>query len=1141
MRPFEDGSGLGRPLLVDSTMKGRESSGLSAFALPAGTVTFLLTDVEGSTRLWEDAREAMQQAVARHYEILDEAIARHGGVRPVEQGEGDSVVAAFTRARDGLAAALDAQRALLAEGWPDGAGLAVRMALHTGDARLRDEGNYFGAAVNRCARLRAIAHGGQVLISRATHDLVEDGLPEGAQLSDLGVHRLRDLGRPEHVFMLAHPDLPAIAEPLRSLDARPNNLPTQLSSFIGRGEELAELGEALGEARLLTLTGAGGCGKTRLALQIAADALERYPDGAWWVELAPLADPERLGDALATAIGVRPLPGVSAAEAAAAHLANKHALVVLDNCEHLLGPCAGLAEQLLHGCPELTVLVTSREPLGLPGETSWRVPSLSLPSESTPEPVESLAQSDAVRLFVERAVQVRPNFAVTNESAPAVAQICCELDGIPLAIELAAARVRMLSPEQIAAGLADRFRLLTGGARTALARQQTLRASVDWSHELLAEPERVLLRRLGVFVGGFTLDLCEEVCADETLDRYAILDLITSLVDKSLVSVDEHGRLTRYRLLETIRHFALDRLTEAGESERLRDRHRDAFLALAERLEPELLSERQPEALDLLDAEADNLHAAIQWAAGKESGLALRLCTALTFWWRLRGLFADGEAAFRRALEVAAAEPSALRARALWGRAYLATVAAERELGERSAGEALAIGEELDDEWIQGRALHALTTFEVFVDPRGAILAAERCCELARAAGDDFVLAEAMQGLGIALWSQDDYEAARRALGRSLEVAERIGNREFTAWHWLMHGVTPYGSADLERRRTELERGLAASAEIGELVSEGFGTAWLGLVEVWSGAPGRALERLERCLERLVIAGVGAPIAAVQGTLGVAQAGLGHKEEARATLREVVERDADGLSFRLSESLSSLAALERQARDLAAARSHASRALEVAEHVGSAVLAAIAQHELARLAAIRGEWAEAERRLHDSLGALIEGEHRVFVPDSLEALAEVAAGLESHGEAARLLAAAARSREDIGLVRWSGEDTRWEVLEAELREALGDDEYATAAAEGGALTMDDALAYVRRARGERKRPPGGWESLTPTELEVVRHIAEGLTNPEIGERMFIARSTVKTHLMHIYAKLEVRNRSELAAAEAARRAGKHAS
>jgi class 3 adenylate cyclase len=469
-----------------------------------------LTDIEGSTRGWETAPEVMGRAVGRHYALLDEAVTAHHGVRPVEQGEGDSVVGAFARASDAVAAALAAQRALVSEAWPEGGHLRVRMAVHTGEAELRGEGNYFGPAVIRCARLRAIAHGGQVLVSQASADLVVDRLPDGASLADLGSHRLRDLGRPERVFELRHSDLPGGFGPLRSLDVLPNNLPVQLTTFVGRRQELAEVTGLLASTRLLSLTGAGGCGKTRLALQLAAEVAEHFPGGVWLVELASVSDPDRVAAAVAGAVGERD-GGGDVVETIVGRLGAEAALVVLDNCEHVLGSVAALADLLLRRCPRLVMVATSREPLGVPGETGWRVPSLSLPGRFEPIEVEALSQFDAVRLFLDRAAKARPNFVLGTANAPAIAQLCSRLDGIPLAIELAAARVRGMTVEQVAAGLDDRFRLLTGGARTVLPRQQTLQASVDWGFALLSEPERVVFRRLAVFAGGFSLDAAERV------------------------------------------------------------------------------------------------------------------------------------------------------------------------------------------------------------------------------------------------------------------------------------------------------------------------------------------------------------------------------------------------------------------------------------------------------------------------------------------------------------------------------------------------------------------------------------------------------------------------------------------------------
>jgi class 3 adenylate cyclase len=474
--------------------------------LPAGTVTFVLSDVEGSTKLWEADAEAMEKALARHDAIFVQAVSEHGGMLLRHKGEGDSAFAVFGRASDAAAAALAAQRAFGAEPWPDGCTIRVRIAIHTGEAELRD-GDYYGQAVNRTARLRGIAHGGQTLISQATVDLIRDRVPEGARLVDLGAHRLPDLSGAEQVFGLVHRDVVSQFPPLRSVDALPNNLPVQLTSFVGRDEELGELRDLLRAHRLVTLTGAAGCGKTRLALQVAGEMLAAYRSGVWLVDLAALADPDLVTQVVARTLGVRE-PAASTVvdaldtggqnarplvELVIEHLRSRELLLVLDNCEHVLEPAAALVGTLLRSCAGLRVLATSREALGVAGEVSWRVRSLSVPDPKHLPRIEALEDFEAIRLFVDRARAHVPGFALTAEDAPSVVQVCRRLDGIPLAIELAAARVETLSAGELASRLDDRFRLLTGGSRTGLERHQTLRAAVDWSYDTLSNPERTLL------------------------------------------------------------------------------------------------------------------------------------------------------------------------------------------------------------------------------------------------------------------------------------------------------------------------------------------------------------------------------------------------------------------------------------------------------------------------------------------------------------------------------------------------------------------------------------------------------------------------------------------------------------------------
>jgi predicted ATPase/class 3 adenylate cyclase/DNA-binding CsgD family transcriptional regulator len=1100
------------------------------FALPAGTVTFLLSDIEGSTRLWESDPDGMARAVPAHYALLCEAVGRHGGVRPVEQGEGDSIVAAFSRASDAVAAALEAQRALHAQAWPDGLRLRVRIALHTAEAQLRDEGNYFGVALSRCARLRAIANGGQTLLSRAVYDLVVERLPAEVALVDQGTHRLRDLGRPEHVFALSHPELPQSAEPLRSLDALPNNLPEQLTSFVGRQRELSDIADALGATRLLTLTGAGGCGKTRLAAQAAADVLDRFPGGAWWVELAPLADPDAVAPTLSEALGVKPLPGQSSLEASLAKLGENRALIVLDNCEHLLEACASVTEALLHGCRGVNVLATSRAPLGVAGETDWRVPSLSLPSEHQTEPVDAVAQSDAVRLFIERAMKVRPNFTVDATNAPAIAQICHDLDGIPLAIELAAARVRVLGVERIASGLGDRFRLLTGGARSAMPRQQTLRASVDWSHELLDDDERVLFRRMAVFAGGWALDAVEEVCAGEQLEGLAILDLLSSLVEKSLVVVEEQGASVRYRLLETVRQYALDRLTQAGEVAALRERHRDVYLALAERIAPHLVSANQSEWLDLLDVEAANLAAALEHAADTDGERALRLCVALTIWWKLRGRFSLADDAYLRALGATATEPSALRARVLWARGYLLTYSRRFDEAAASELEALAMARSLKETSTAARALDVLGTMQIYPDPAGAREGLEQARELARASGDEWCFVDATQILGFALVMQGDPRAVS-VFEEALEIIQRTGYAEFAAWHWVGVGFVCHLFQGADEEALELyERAITLADEVGEPVSAGYAHAYRGILRAERGDGLAALADLDPVLERSVADAAGLAFSPLHLAIAYAQASSGQLEQARALVSESLNQGAAGGPSEMAFDLSLLARVEIGLGLFDSAAEHARAVAEILDgSLENPMFSAIANRLLAVVALARGEATDAEAFAHKALATTTEHDLAPYVFCALDILAATAAALESFAEAARIFGAAERARKQLGRVRWAYEQAAVDALKERLADELGGQALAESVAQGEAMSTEEAIGWLRRARGTRKRPAGGWESLTPTELQVVQRAAEGLTNPEIGQQMFISRGTVKIHLSHIYAKLDVRNRSELTA------------
>ncbi len=699
---------------------------VSGLPAPGRTVTFLFTDIEGSTRLWEQQREAMSVAVAAHDATLRAVVEGAGG--SVVKTTGDGMLAAFDRAESALSAAVEAQRALSRQAWPTKGPLTVRMAVHTGTAEARD-GDFFGPTLNRAARLLAVGHGGQVLVSGASAAVAVDGLPPGGELLDLGERVLRDLDRTERIYQLAVPGLRRDFPPLRAASHHESNLPEEFTSFVGRGPQLADVAKLLETARLVTLVGVGGTGKTRLALRAAADALDRHRDGVWLVELAPLSDPGLVVDEIGRALRIHAQPGQPPLDALVDYLRSKDLLLVLDNCEHLVDTVVGVTHRLLASCHGIVGLATSREPLGLDGEAVYAVPSMALPVAletdggrgPADEDIERIGRSEAVALFVERARSTLPSFSLDASNLGPVTEICRRLDGIPLALELAAARVNVLSPAEIAEGLSDRFRLLTGGRRTALPRQRTLQALVDWSWDLLDDADRRLLRGLAVFAGGWTLEAATHVTwqplpggADSAgaVARVTTLDGLSRLVDRSLIAVDRTGETdragaTRYRMLETIRQYAADRLGESGETLALRDRHLAVYRELARDAEAGLDGPEMPAWLTRIDTEVDNLRSALEWALDTRPLTALEMCVALTRYWRARVMGSEGLDRMVGAIEAVRRMPAAetepeTRQRAVLvarGRAAAALLALHRghPEGPRMADEAVTAAQATRD------------------------------------------------------------------------------------------------------------------------------------------------------------------------------------------------------------------------------------------------------------------------------------------------------------------------------------------------------------------------------------------------------------------------------------------------------------
>jgi predicted ATPase/class 3 adenylate cyclase len=876
--------------------------------LPTGTVTFLFTDVEGSTRLLQQLKDAYAEVLIECRRLVRTAIQERGG-QEVDT-EGDAVFAAFPSARDALLASVTAQQRLLRHPWPDDAAVRVRMGLHTGEARVA-EGGYVGMDVHRTARICAAAHGAQILVSDVTQGLVIRDLPDGVSLRDVGQHRLKDLAHPHRLFQVMVAGLPTDFPPIKSLNALPNNLPVQLTSFIGRGREIAEIKTMLATERLVTLTGAGGSGKTRLAVQVGADLLEQYPDGVWLVELAALADPALVPQTVASALGVPEQPGRGLTETLVDYVRSKLLLLLLDNCEHLLAACAGLADSLLRACPRLRILATSRESLGMRGETLYPVPSLSIPDPQRLPRTEDLVQYDAVRLLAERAAAAVPVFKVTQQNAQAVAHLCYRLDGIPLAIELAAARLKALAVEQVVARLDDRFQLLTGGNRTALPRQQTLRATMDWGYDLLSVKERLVLRRLSVFVGGWTLEAAETVCCGGSVEASDIMDLLARLVDKSLVLAETRGSEARYRLLETVRQYGHDRLLESVEAAAVKERHRDWCLRLAARAEPELRGTRQDVWLERLEREHDNLRAALEWSkpegAGNEAGL--RLAGSLWRFWEIRGLYGEGRGWLEHMLRVTIGASASARAKALNAAASLAWHF-DHEGATEMCEESLRLWRQLGHKEGTASALHTLGLATMTTDIGRAITLCEESLALYRGLGDNYGTASVLHTLGIIFGRAGEYERSETVIDESLELRRQLGDKAGIAGSLFDLGRVTYRHGKLAAAAAFMQESLDRYRELRYPRTIAMGLSYLGVIARLLGDHERAEALHEECLPSLRELGLRANIAHSLNELGIIARHQGDNAKAAALFEESLTIRREIADKRgIAESLETMASL----------------------------------------------------------------------------------------------------------------------------------------------------------------------------------------------------------------------------------------
>ena len=1029
--------------------------------LPTSTVTLLFTDIAGSTRLLTQQADRYARVLSECRQVQRAVFAQWNG--NVVDTQGDAFFVVFARATDAVSAVVAAQRALASHVFPHDAVVQVRMGLHTGEPQRTAEG-YVGLDVHRAARVMSAGHGGQVLLSQATCSLVEQDLPEDVHLRDLGEHRLKDLGRPMHLFQLVIFDLPSDFPPLHTLESFLNNLPVQPTPFLGREQEVAAIGGLLRreDVRLVTLTGPGGTGKTRLALQVAADVSDLFPGGVFFVNLAPISDPALVVPTIAETLVIRERSGQALLERLTEELRQLQMLLMLDNFEQVASAAEHVAA-LLIACPRLKVLVTSREVLHVRAEHEFPVPPLAVPDPNHLPDLATLSHQTAVALFLQQAQAVKPDFHLTDTNARTIAELCAHLDGLPLAIELAAARMKLFSPRALLARLGSRLSVLTSAERDVPARQQTLRDTIAWSYNLLDTQEQRLFRRLSVFVGGCSMEAIEALYTSPGSASEPLLDTVASLVDKSLLQHVEQQteEEPRFVMLESIREYALERLESHGETQAARRAHATYFLRLAEEAEQGIAGPQQATLLERLEREHDNLRATMQWStshAEEGKDMALRLGGALRSFWYVRAYFSEGRDFLERALRLRDVVAAPVRAKALHTASLLHDALGSLERAAALCEESVALYRELADTLGVASGLRLLADIAW---NRGNLAEAralgEESLMLFREGGDKRSVADVLYHLGSLAVEQGEYARGRDLLTESLTINREFGNTRIIALSLFGLALLYYMSGDdLVQAHMWLDEGFALFKEVGDK---------------------------ENSANSLSLSGM----------------------------------------FALSEG------------DTASAHSLTAQALALFQEMklqGTA-LPLYAGAEVAR---VEGDSPRAQALYEQSVGVARKAGDQRMITSGLEGLAAAVAAQGNHVWAAHLWGAAEALRETIGTPLPPVDRASYHRAVEALRTQLGEQAFATAWAEGRTMSPEQALAapgqVTLSASTKEERPssptttspPPYPDGLTAREVEVLRVVAQGLTNEQVAERLIISPRTVDTHLTSIYSKIGVSSR-----------------